>query len=305
MILVLRAPSMSGLPFYMAEDKGFFDREGVNVRCVHSHDPKRRMVQLLVEGEIDFYTSISAIVEAVTRGVKVKALCATSNSRYPCAARDEIRSFADLKNKQVMVGGGRSRNEVLWLCRQLGWNPDQDLKIVSGDLSERAKAFSDPSFAAVFGRPQYLSWLKKGGFHLLPYPDKDNAWPEGCLATSQRLIDEKPDSVQRVVNAVVAATDYARTQKHEAISVAMKNIGYLGHEAVEGNYEVLREWYSSDISETAIAHIIEVLELKTDRQSLKLENFAELSFFKASPPSLRSNYFQPGFRSAIKCEERG
>ena len=278
MILVLRAPSMSGLPFYVAEDKGFFEREGVIIRCVHSHDPKRRMVQLLVEGEIDFYTSISAIVEAVSRGVKVKALCATSNSRYPCAARNEIRSFADLKNKQVMVGGGRSRNDVLWLCRQLGWNPDQDLKIVSGDLSERAKAFSDPSFAAVFGRPQYLSWLKKGGFHLLPYPDKDDAWPEGCLATSQRLIDEKPDSVQRVVNALVAATDYARTQKHEAISVAMKNIGYLGQEAVEGNYEVLREWYSSDISETAIAHIIEVLELKTDRLSLKLENFADLSF---------------------------
>ena len=269
---------MSGLPFYVAEDKGFFEREGVNVRCVHSHDPKRRMVQLLVEGEIDFYTSISAIVEAVTRSVKVKALCATSNSRYPCAAREEIRSFADLKNKKVMVGGGRSRNEVLWLCRRHGWNPDQELKIVSGDLSERAKAFSDPSFAAVFGRPQYLSWLKKGGFHLLPYPDKDDAWPEGCLATSQKLIEEKPDLVQRVVNAVVAATDYARTRKDETIAVAMKNIGYLGQEAVEGNYEVLREWYSSDISETAIAHVMEVLELKTAGQSLRLADFADLSF---------------------------
>jgi len=269
---------MSGLPFYVAEDKDFFEKQGVKVRCIHSHDPKRRIVQLLVEGEIDFYTSISAIVEAVTRGVKVKALCATSTSKYPCAAREEVRSFADLKNKKVMVGGGRSRNEVLWLCRRHGWNPDQDLKIVSGDLSERAKAFSDPSFAAVFGRPQYLSWLKKGGFHLLPYPDKDDAWPEGCLATSQGLIEEKPDLVQRMVNAVVAATDYARTHKDEAISVAMKNIGYLGQEAVEGNYEVLREWYSSDISETAIAHVSEVLELKTDRQSLKLDNFADLSF---------------------------
>jgi NitT/TauT family transport system substrate-binding protein len=280
MILVLRAPSMSGLPFYVAEDQGFFEKEGVNVRCVHSHDAKRRMVQLLVEGEIDFYTSISAIVEAVTRGVKVKALCATSNSRYPCAARQEIRSFADLKNKKVMVGGGRSRNEVLWLCRRHGWNPDQDLKIVSGDLSERAKAFSDPSFAAVFGRPQYLSWLKKGGFHLLPYPDKDDAWPEGCLATSQRLIEEKPALVQKVVNAVVAATDYARTRKDEAIAVAMKNIGYLGQEAIEGNYEVLREWYSSDISETAVAHVMQVLELETNRQSLKLEEFADLSFLR-------------------------
>jgi NitT/TauT family transport system substrate-binding protein len=287
MILILRAPSMSGLPFYVAEDKGFFEKQGVKVRCIHSHDPKRRIVQLLVEGEIDFYTSISAIVEAVTRGVKVKALCATSNSKYPCAAREEVRSFADLKNKKVMVGGGRSRNEVLWLCRRYGWNPDQDLKVVSGDLSERAKAFSDPSFAAVFGRPQYLSWLKKGGFHLLPYPDKDDAWPEGCLATSQGLIEEKPDLVQRVVNAVVAATDYARTHKDEAISVAMKNIGYLGQEAVEGNYEVLREWYSSDISETAIAHVSEVLELKTDRQSLKLDNFADLSFLTRTRESKR------------------
>jgi NitT/TauT family transport system substrate-binding protein len=269
---------MSGLPFYVAEEKGFFEREGVNVRCVHSHDPKRRMVQLLVEGEIDFYTSISAIVEAVTRGVKVKALCATSNSRYPCAVREEIRSFADLKNKKVMVGGGRSRNEVLWLCRRYGWNPDQDLKIVSGDLSERAQAFSDPSFAAVFGRPQYLSWLKKGGFHLLPYPDKDDAWPEGCLATSQRLIEEKPELVQKVVNAIVAATNYTRTRREEAIAVGMKNLGYLGKEAVEGNYDVLREWYSSDISETAIGHVLEVLELKADRQALKLDDFADLSF---------------------------
>ena len=103
MLVVLRAPSMSGLPFYIAEDRGFFEKEGVKVRCLHSHDAKRRVVQLLVEGEIAFYTSISAIVEAVTQGAKVKALCATSSSRYPCAARENIRSFADLKNKKVIV----------------------------------------------------------------------------------------------------------------------------------------------------------------------------------------------------------
>jgi ABC-type nitrate/sulfonate/bicarbonate transport system substrate-binding protein len=278
MILVLRAPSMSGLPFYVAEDLGFFEKEGVKVHCIHSHDPKRRIVQLLVEGEIAFYTSISAVVDAVTQGVKVKALCATSNSKYPCAARDDIHTFADLKNKKVMVGGGRSRNEVLWLCRHYDWQPDRDLDVISGDLASRAKAFTDPTFSAVFGRPQYLAWLKKGGFHLLPYPDKDDAWPEGCLATSQALIDDKPDVVQKAVNAVVAATEYARTHKDEAIAVAMKHVGYLGKEAVEGNYDVLREWYSSDISETAIAHIVEVLELKTAGRSTKLEDFADLSF---------------------------
>jgi ABC-type nitrate/sulfonate/bicarbonate transport system substrate-binding protein len=217
-------------------------------------------------------------VDAVTQGVKVKALCATSNSRYPCAARDDIRSFADLKNKKIMVGGGRSRNEVLWLCRHYGWQLDRDLEVISGDLAARAKAFTDPSFSAVFGRPQYLAWLKKGGFHLLPYPDKNDAWPEGCLATSQAFIEEKSEVVQKTVNAVVAATDYARTHKDEAVAIAMKHVGYLGKEAVEGNYDVLREWYSSDISETAIAHIVEVLELKTAGRSTNLEDFADLSF---------------------------
>jgi NitT/TauT family transport system substrate-binding protein len=286
MIIILRAPSMSGLPFYVAEERGFFEKEGVKLRCLHSNDPKRRVVELLVEGEVAFYTSISAIVEAVTRGVKVKALCATSNSKYPCAAREDIRSFADLKNKKVMVGGGRSRNEVLWLCRAYGWQPDRDLEVVSGDLAARAKAFADPSFSAVFGRPQYLAWLKKGGFHLLPYLDKDDAWPEGCLATSQALIEEKPDVVQKVVNAVVAATDYARTHKDDAIAVAMNHVGYLGKEAVEGNYDVLREWYSSDITETAIAHIVEVLELRTERfPTVKLNDFADLSFLMRSRQS--------------------
>jgi NitT/TauT family transport system substrate-binding protein len=281
MILVLRAASMSGLPFYIAEEKGFFERENIQVRCIHSHDSKRRIVQLLAEGEIAFYTSVSAIVEAVTLGVKVKALCATSNSRYPCAARESIRSFSDLKHKKVMVGGGRSRNEVLWLCRSQGWQPDRELEIVSGDLPERAQAFADPTFAAVFGRPQYLSWLKKGGFHLLRYPDANDAWPEGCLATSQRFIEEKPEMVQSVVNAVIAATEFARHNKPEALEVAMRHVGYLGAEGVEGNYDVLRTWYSNDISELAIAHIVEVLQLKTESSApIQLHDFADLSFLE-------------------------
>lgn len=279
MLLVLRSPTMTGLPFYAAEEKGFFEQEGVKVRCLHSHDPKRTAVQLLVEGEIAFYTSISAIVEAALRGVKVKALCATSNSRYPCAAREEIRSLADLKGKKVMVGGGRSYNEVLWLCHRYGWQPGRDLEVVSGELSQRAKAFLDPSLSAVFGRAQYLFWLRKGRFHLLPYPDPDNAWPEGCLATSQKLIDENPDVVQRVVNAVVKATDFVKTYRDEAIAVAIKNVPYLDREAVEGNYDVLRQWYSTAVSEAAIAHIEEVLTTGSGQaRGPKLDEVADLSF---------------------------
>ena len=68
----------------------------------------------------------------------------------------------------------------------------------------------------------------------------------------------------------------------------MNHVGYLGKEAVEGNYEVLREWYSNDISETAIAHIVEVLELKNEpAKQLRLEDFADLSFLMQTRKGLR------------------
>ena len=50
----------------------------------------------------------------------------------------------------------------------------------------------------------------------------------------------------------------------------------------------LREWYSDDISELAIAHIVDVLELKCERfPTVKLDDFADLSFLTRTRQDLR------------------
>jgi ABC-type nitrate/sulfonate/bicarbonate transport system substrate-binding protein len=290
MLLVLRAPSMTHLPFYAAEEKGFFQQQGVSVRCLHSHDDPQNVVRLMLEGEVAFYATIVAAVEAALHGWgELRALCATMLSKYPCAARSEIQSLADLKGKKVMVGGGRSYNEVMWLCRYYGWQAEKDLEIVRGELSDRVKAFLDPTFAAVFGRPQYLFWLKKGGFHLLPYPE-NRAWAEAGLATSLRLIREKPEVVQKVVNAIVMATEYLKQNRDEAVNVARKNVPYLTQEAAEGNYDVFREWYSYDISEGAIAHQAEVFGMASKNfRPVKLDEVADLSFLQKALRRQNSN----------------
>ncbi|HET8562941.1 MAG TPA: ABC transporter substrate-binding protein [Candidatus Binatia bacterium] len=282
MLLVLRAQAIGFLPFYIAEEKGFFRDQGVSIRYVHSHEDKKRMVELVLEGEVAFYATISVAVESLLRGWgEMRALCATSVSRYPCAARSEIKSLAELKGKKVMVGGGRSMSEVLWLCHRYNWELGKDLHVVRGDLSERSKAFFDSSFSAVFGRPQYLFWLKKGGFHLLPYPDPGRAWPEAGVTTSLRLIQENPEAVQRVVNAVVLATEYLKHDRDAAVEIALKNVPYLDREAAEGNYDVLRDWYSSEVSESAIAHLTEVHAVATKHSRvIKLEEVADLSFLR-------------------------
>jgi len=282
MLLTARAPAMSFLPFYAAEEEGFFEKEGVRVRLLHVRAPKSRIVQLVVEGEIDFYTSISTTVQSILQGWgEVRALCATSASIHPCAARVEIKTLADLRGKKVMSGGGRSRNEILWLCHRYGWNPHTDIEIVPGELADRVKAFSDPSFAAVFGRAEYLFWIKKGGFHLLDYPDLERGWPGAGLATSVNLIRKDPDSVQRVVNGVVASTEFLKTHRDEAVAIAKRHITHLDQEAIEANFDLMRPWYTCEISSGAIKHQAEVLGIaRGEYRPLEVEDIADLSFLR-------------------------
>jgi NitT/TauT family transport system substrate-binding protein len=282
MLITARAPAMSFLPFYAAEEEGFFEREGVKARVLHARAPKNRIVQLAVEGEIALYTSISTTVQSILQGWgEVRALCATSASIYPCAARVEIQSLADLKGKKVMSGGGRSRNEILWICQKYGWNPAVDIEVVAGELADRVKAFSDPSFAAVFGRAEYLFWIKKGGFHLLGYPDPERAWPGAGIATSLNLIRKEPETVQGVVNAVVAATEFLKSHRDEAIAIAKRHIAHLDQEAIEANYDLMRPWYTCEISAGAIKHQAEVLGIaRGGYRPLNVEDIADLSFLR-------------------------
>jgi ABC-type nitrate/sulfonate/bicarbonate transport system substrate-binding protein len=59
MLLALPYPTMNFLPFYAAEDLGYFAKNGVTVRCLHVRETKQRKVQLCLEGDLHFYTSVS------------------------------------------------------------------------------------------------------------------------------------------------------------------------------------------------------------------------------------------------------
>jgi ABC-type nitrate/sulfonate/bicarbonate transport system substrate-binding protein len=95
------------------------------------------------------------------------------------------------------------------------------------------------------------------------------------------LIENNPEAVQKVVNAVVQATEYVKHNRDAAIELAMKNVPDLNRDAAEGNYDVLRDWYSSEVSESAIAHLTEVHNIATkNSRAVKLAEVADLSFLR-------------------------
>ena len=284
MLLALPYPTMNFLPFYAAEDLGYFTRAGVNIHCLHVRETKQRKVQFCVEGDLHFYTSVSTTTEARLREWgDVKALCSNQTTLHFCSARPEIAGLKDLKGKRVMVGGGASNNQITYLAKKLGWEIGRDVTIVHGDEHDRIRAFKDPDIAAVIAREEYAYWALQAGWRLLPYPEDYMRWHGGGLATSARLIREQPEMVYGAVKAVVQATDFLNHHRREAIDLALKRISHLSREDAEGNYEIHTRdgGYTCGISAAGTRYQSEVLALaKGVSKQVSLSEVADLSFLE-------------------------
>jgi NitT/TauT family transport system substrate-binding protein len=291
MLIALPYPTMTFLPLLVAEEKGFFAAQGIDAYCVQVQTHGGATLTRLVDrGEIAFLTSLTNAMEAVLcEGHPIKFLCATSLTKFPCVARPEIRSIADLKGKKVMSGGGRSNTDLRFLCARYGLRPGVDVEVVQGDSAGRAKAFDDPTIAAVFARSQFLYWGTQAGFRPLQYPDPGMGWYEGGLAAGVALIEREPEAIQKVINAVVRAADFLRTNRDEAIEVALKRIPHLDRAAAAGNYEILRDGFVDNIEPSVIDYMADVVgTIKGSPRRVTLEEVADLSFLREAHRQFRS-----------------
>ena len=93
------AGSLSSLPLTVAERKGFFVREGINLEVVPIPGGTDRIVAALDKGEIDTGKNATPyLIQAVLKGSDAVAIVAqTANPVYSLIARPEIKNFADLK----------------------------------------------------------------------------------------------------------------------------------------------------------------------------------------------------------------
>jgi ABC-type nitrate/sulfonate/bicarbonate transport system substrate-binding protein len=292
MLIALPYPTMTFLPMLVAEEKGFFAAEGVRAYCVQVQTYGGQTLARLVEdGEIGFLTSLTNAMEAVLgKGQAIKFVYATTLTKFPCIARPEIRSITDLKGKKVMSGGGRSNTDLRFLCSRYGLRPGIDVEVVQGDSAGRAKAFEDPTIAAVFARSQFLHWGTKAGFQPLYYPEPGMGWYEGGLAGGVKLISQHPDLVQKVVSAVVRATAFIKNNEKEAVDVALKRIPHLDRTEAEGNYKILRAGFAGELEPSVIDYMATVVGTikSTTTRRVTLEEVADLSFLQEAYRQLKS-----------------
>lgn len=191
-------------PWAIAEEEGFFEKNGANVR-LQWFDGYLASMEAMAAGQLDancqtLNDTVSFVADAVN-GEVVVLVNDNSAGNDKIIAIEDIQTIPDLEGRDVAVEAGVVDDFLLSLALEEEGMSRDDVNIVDLETGAAAAAFAAGKVDAVGAFPPYwLTALKREGSHeLITSAEFPGAIPD-LLVTSQKLIDERPDQVQALVN---------------------------------------------------------------------------------------------------------
>ncbi len=211
--------SLSSLPLTVAERKGFFVREGINLLVVPIPGGTDRIVAALDKGEIDAGKNATPyMIQAALKGSDAVAIVAqTTNPVYSLIVRAEIKSFADLKGKVLGLstpGDTITLATVRLLAMKGVKAADYRAKSVVGTGARFDCLKSGECAAVPMGQPEDLGAIKQG-FPRLAFTYEAGADLIFNVDMTRRAWGEKnQDTLVRFARAFAASYEFINDPKN-------------------------------------------------------------------------------------------
>ncbi len=199
-------PNVQFAPYYVAQDKGYFAAEGLDVKLEYS--TVNDLLAIVGQGKIQFaLASGDEVLQARAQGIPITYI-ATQYQKYPialAAPKDKnIKSLADLKGKTIGIPGPYGSNYIgLKAILASAKLTEEDVKVQNIGFTQREALASGKIDAAMVYSMNEPVQLQKAGIALDVYEVSNvtNIASVG-LVTSESLISSNPDLVQRMTRAV-------------------------------------------------------------------------------------------------------
>jgi NitT/TauT family transport system substrate-binding protein len=217
--------------FFVARDKGFFDKNGITVSAIRKGTGSTDALRLVANGNAEFgFSDLPTLMVSRSQSIPTVALVAV-NQRSPLAmisvkARKPLTKPQDLKG--LNVGVHPSGSTYVFLKAFLAQNgmslqdikqstvaPPYESYLVLGRV-DAVPGYIDaevPELEAKTGGPGSLSILQGADFGY-------HAYGSGVF-TSEKMIAEKPDLVQRFVSAYLQAFQFVIEHPKEAVDIVV------------------------------------------------------------------------------------
>lgn len=244
----------TALPFRVAAERGFFDKEGLKVRYI-TFQGTNLMLTALLAGELDYVNILPFIAGGAARGLPVKIVAAVAKSSgYAIVSKPEIDSLKGLKGKRIAINsfGSSADFAVYTALSRSGLDPNKDVTLaaISGSPDARFAALISGSVdATVVNSPLEYKAEQKGFRTLMTVRQLSELVriPITGLSLAQRKIDKDPDEIVHILRGLRAAILFLQSEREMGVGLLEKLLN-IDRAAAERFYALYREQFNPDLS---------------------------------------------------------
>jgi NitT/TauT family transport system substrate-binding protein len=215
-------------PLYIAKDKGFFKKHGVDVELVIMEEPKDRFPAMLSNSIQMIASTVDTAILYLRKPDDFQYVVAIddSNGGDGIVAKKDITSIADLKGKNVAFSEGSVSEFYLNVLLAKAGIKASDLTPVNMAAPEAGAAFvANKVDAAVTWEP-WLSRGKKTDFgHLLVDSSTTPGLITDVVIVTKDYVTKHPKETQAIVAAWNEAVAFQRANPDEANAIMAKGVG--------------------------------------------------------------------------------
>jgi ABC-type nitrate/sulfonate/bicarbonate transport system substrate-binding protein len=243
----------SNWPIYIALDKGFFTRSGVEVTLSATPDSVTQLTGL-IDGKIDIaMTAIDNVIayqegqgEVPTVQPDLVAFLGVNNGgRFNLMVGPGIKSYADLKGKDLAVDA--LTTGYAFLLREMvqvqgGLKANEYRLVSAGGSSQRADALQKNTVAGTLLNAPYDAIAERAGFRRLASATEVIGRYQGSVGATRRdWAAANQDKLVAYIRGYVAGVDwlYDPANKEEAKAILLKRLPRMKPEDAEFGYDEL------------------------------------------------------------------
>ena len=227
-------PSVQSAPFYVAQDKGYYAAEGLDVEL--KYGTIQNLLTLVSNGDVAFASaSGDSLIPQRQQGVAITYVL-TFWTKSPIGAlglagnnTPPLRTPADLKGKTVGVSAPNSSTDFgLKALLQSAKLTNDDVKLIAIGTTEVEALIQKRIDAAMTFLPNEAAQMKSLGFSVetIAVGDYLNLVPPGFVV-GDKMLKEHPELVQKFVNATLRGLRDTQADPTAAFESSLKRMPEL------------------------------------------------------------------------------
>ena len=275
----------SSAPYWIAQDAGIYKKYGLDAELIFINGSTRG-IQSLMAGDLQFAGAVgtAAINSRLAGGDVVIVDSLVNTLPYYIIGKPDIRSPEDLKGRTLAthIPGTSADFAVRLALRNFGIDyKDINAVTVGGSTARVAAVMNGQVDFTMVTEPGKIQGEKAGLKLIIDMAKLKIPFQFTCTVTTRKMIQEHPQTVEKMVKAIAEAVAYFKQHEEDSIRIMKKYTRGQNRNVLEGSWVAYRDLLAEGTYPT-LKGLKDTLEVQASwdpkAAKAKPEDFVELRF---------------------------